>query len=105
MPTFIYFNGIRSQVLFGMVKHQIQLWFLLTILGCTQGDNHPKNNLPKFWLHTRYESKKRNGTLQCSWLPIGTYHENSGNLNLFIYFLNLQNLANLSQFWHEKSFV
>jgi hypothetical protein len=48
------------KVLFGMVKHQIQqLWFLLTILWCTQSGNHPKNNLPKFWLHTRYESKKK----------------------------------------------
>jgi len=29
LPSYLY--GIRSQVPFGMVKHQIQLWFLLTI--------------------------------------------------------------------------
>jgi hypothetical protein len=43
--------------------------FLLRVLWCSQSGNHPKNNLAKFGLPTRYESSKRNGILLYSWLP------------------------------------
>jgi hypothetical protein len=45
---------------FGMVKHQIQLWFSFNnFCDVPKVANHQKKNLPKFWVHTRYESEKK----------------------------------------------
>ncbi len=68
----------------------------LRILWCSQSDDHPENNLAK--LGYIYESKRK----EEGWLPTGTYHQNPA---VWKRKKNLQNLANLGHFFHEKSFV
>jgi hypothetical protein len=66
--------------------------FLLRILWCSQRGNHPKNNLAKFGLPTRYESSKRNGILLYSWLP-------TLELIIKIWKLEKKNLQKIFKIW------
>lgn len=54
--------------------------------GCGESGGHPGNNLAKFRLHPRYESRKNNKIriLLCIWLPPRTYHI---KLDIWIYIL------------------
>jgi hypothetical protein len=51
-------------------------------LLCSQSGNHSENNLAKFGYVLDMEVGKKK-ILLYSWLPTGTYHKNSGNLDFF----------------------
>ncbi len=74
--------------------------FLIRILWCSQSGNHLKNNLAKFGLPTRYESRKEMesfyilGYQPCE-LIIKIWRLENKSLNL----------ETLSNFFHENSFV
>jgi len=74
--------------------------FILRILLCIQNDDHPENNLVKFWLQTRYESRKKT---ESSYI-LGYLRELIIKIWRFG-FVFVQNLVSLGQFFHEKFFA
>jgi hypothetical protein len=83
-------------------QHAGQPGFFLRILWYSQGGDHSETILAQFWLHARYESRKKNQDPSIFLaLPTGTYCRNFMIWILFSFW----NLANLDHFSHENSFL